>query len=83
MFSTRNFFRKAETFRPLASLSCMSHSDAVRLGLAELYMLGEEMPVTPAEFERHYFDCAACAAELRALEALAAAVRAVVLDTIA
>jgi Putative zinc-finger len=44
----------------------MNHTDATRLGACEKYLLGELPPSLRAEFEEHYFGCAACAAELNA-----------------
>ncbi|MGB7282709.1 MAG: hypothetical protein WBE13_10640 [Candidatus Acidiferrum sp.] len=43
----------------------MDHSEAVRLQAAEKYLLGELPKEQRAEYEEHYFDCAACAEELK------------------
>jgi len=44
----------------------MEHKDAVRLNAAEKYVLGEMPEAQREEYEEHYFDCAACAEELKA-----------------
>jgi hypothetical protein len=44
----------------------MEHKEAVRLNAAEKYLLGEMPEVQRDEYEEHYFDCAACAEELKA-----------------
>lgn len=44
----------------------MDHNDAVRLQAAEKYLLGELARAQRDEYEEHYFDCAACAEELKA-----------------
>ena len=45
----------------------MDHQAAVRLQAGEKYVLGELTPELREEFEEHYFDCAECAADLKAL----------------
>src|SRR5215469_13758810 len=47
----------------------MNHSDAVRLQAAEKYVLGELQGSLRDEYEEHYFDCAECAADLKATAA--------------
>ena len=44
----------------------MEHTEAVRLHAAEKYLLGELTGAQRQEYEEHYFDCAACAEELKA-----------------
>lgn len=44
----------------------MEHNEAVRLQAAEKYLLGELNHAQRDEYEQHYFDCAACAEELKA-----------------
>jgi hypothetical protein len=44
----------------------MDHNEAVRLEAAEKYLLGELPKEQHAAFEEHYFDCPACAEEMKA-----------------
>ncbi|MGB2592652.1 MAG: hypothetical protein WBG02_03130 [Candidatus Acidiferrum sp.] len=44
----------------------MDHTEAVRLHAAEKYLLGELPKAQHEEYEEHYFDCSACAEELKA-----------------
>lgn len=44
----------------------MDHNEAVRLNAAEKYLLGELSKEHHAAYEEHYFDCPACAEELKA-----------------
>jgi hypothetical protein len=44
----------------------MDHSEAVQQMAAERYLLDELTPEIREEFEEHFFDCAACALDLRA-----------------
>lgn len=53
----------------------MDHTDAVRLGACEKYLLGDLPPSLRAEFEEHYFSCPVCAADLNAGVQFAAASR--------
>ena len=43
----------------------MDHNEAMRLHAAEKYLLGELPKEQHAEYEEHYFDCAACAEEIK------------------
>jgi hypothetical protein len=43
----------------------MDHNEAVRLQAAEKYLLGELPKEQHAAYEEHYFDCHACAEELK------------------
>ncbi len=47
----------------------MDHSEAVRLQAAERYVLGELPPVLREEYEEHYFECAACAVDVKVVAA--------------
>jgi len=47
----------------------MDHTDAVRLQAAEKYALGELTPEVMNEYEEHYFDCAECALDVKAVMA--------------
>ncbi len=44
----------------------MDHLEAVKLGAAERYLLGEMSPQLSEEFEEHFFGCIACAQDVRA-----------------
>ena len=44
----------------------MDHNEAVRLQAAEKYLLGKLPKEQHAEYEEHYFDCSACAEEIKA-----------------
>ncbi|MGH9743090.1 MAG: hypothetical protein ACRD51_12165 [Candidatus Acidiferrum sp.] len=44
----------------------MDHAEAVRLHAAEKYLLGELLKEQHAAYEEHYFDCPACAEDLKA-----------------
>ncbi|MHB8503539.1 MAG: anti-sigma factor family protein [Candidatus Acidiferrales bacterium] len=47
----------------------MDHNEAVRLHAAEKYLLGELPKEQHAAYEEHYFDCSACAEEMKATAA--------------
>jgi hypothetical protein len=49
----------------------MDHNEAVRLQAAEKYVLGEFPPNLRDEFEEHFFDCAECAVDVKAIAAFA------------
>jgi hypothetical protein len=49
----------------------MDHNQAIQLQTAVKYMLGELSQVQREEFEEHYFDCAECAIDLKALATFA------------
>jgi len=53
----------------------MNHSDAIRLGACEKYLLGELAAPLRDEFEEHYFQCAECARDLQSASLFAAASR--------
>ncbi len=44
----------------------MDHNEAVRLQAAEKYLLGQLPKEQHAAYEEHYFDCSACAEDLKA-----------------
>ena len=43
----------------------MNHAEALRVGAAERYLLGELTGELREEFEEHYFECAECALNVR------------------
>jgi len=49
----------------------MDHNEAIQLQAAVKYVLGELSPVQQEEYEEHYFDCAECAVDLKALATFA------------
>jgi hypothetical protein len=56
----------------------MDHDEAVRLQAAEKYVLGKLPKEQHAEYEEHYFDCSACAQEIKATVAFMESARQVV-----
>jgi hypothetical protein len=56
----------------------MDHNEAVRLQAVEKYVLGKLPKEQHAEYEEHYFDCSACAEEIRATVAFLESTRQVV-----
>jgi|SRR5580704_5126161 hypothetical protein len=46
-------------------MTIMDHDEAVRLQAAEKYLLGELPKEQHAAFEEHYFECSACAEEMK------------------
>lgn len=49
----------------------MDHNEAIQLQAAVKYVLGELSPVQRDEYEEHYFDCAECAVDIKALATFA------------
>ncbi len=49
----------------------MDHNEAIQLQAAVKYVLGELSQVQREEYEEHYFDCAECAIDLKALATFA------------
>jgi hypothetical protein len=49
----------------------MDHNETIRLQAAVKYVLGELSPVQREEYEEHYFDCAECAVDIKALATFA------------
>lgn len=47
-------------------MTIMDHNEAVRLQAAEKYVLGKLPKEQHAAYEEHYFDCSACAEEIKA-----------------
>jgi len=58
----------------------MNHDKAAQTATAERYLLGELTPNEAGEFEEHYFDCKACAEDVRLLGAFLANTKAVLED---
>jgi hypothetical protein len=56
----------------------MDHNEAVRLQAVEKYLLGKLPKEQHAEYEEHYFDCSACAEEIKATVAFMESARQVV-----
>src|ERR1700693_2358103 len=56
----------------------MDHNEAVRLQAAEKYVLGTLPKEQHAAYEQHYFDCSACAEEIKATVAFMESARQVV-----
>jgi hypothetical protein len=59
-------------------MTIMDHNEAVRLQAAEKYVLGKLPRDQHAEYEEHYFDCFACAEEIKATVAFMEGARQVV-----
>jgi hypothetical protein len=57
----------------------MDHNDAVRLQAAEKYVLGEFPPNLRDEYEEHFFECAECAVDVKAVATFADVSREVLL----
>src|SRR5713101_6808302 len=49
----------------------MDHNEAIQLQAAVKYVLGELSQVQREEYEEHYFDCAICATDIKALATFA------------
>ena len=49
----------------------MDHNEAIQLQAAVKYVLGELSEVQRDEYEEHYFDCAECAVDIKALATFA------------
>jgi len=49
----------------------MDHNEAIQLQAAVKYVLGELSQVRREEYEEHYFDCAECAVDIKALATFA------------
>jgi len=56
----------------------MDHNEAVRLQAVEKYLLGKLPKEQHAEYEEHYFDCSACAEEIKATVAFMESARQIV-----
>ena len=64
-------------------MTIMDHSEAVRLQAAEKYVLGKLPKDQHAAYEEHYFDCPACAEEIKATVAFMESARKVVREEMA
>jgi hypothetical protein len=62
----------------MTKMTIMDHSEAVRLQAAEKYVLGKLPKEQHAAYEEHYFDCSACAEEIKATVAFMESARQVV-----
>src|SRR5882672_674943 len=49
----------------------MDHNETIQLQAAVKYVLGELTPAQREEYEEHYFDCAECAMDIKALATFA------------
>src|SRR5579864_2704402 len=47
-------------------MDSMEHTEAVRIGAAERYLLGELSPELREQYEEHFFGCVECAQEVQA-----------------
>lgn len=59
-------------------MTIMDHNEAVRLQAAEKYVLGKLPKEQHAAYEEHYFDCPACAEEIKATVAFMESARQVI-----
>jgi hypothetical protein len=59
-------------------MTIMDHNEAVRLQAAEKYVLGKLPREQHAAYEEHYFDCPACAEEIKATVAFMESARQVI-----
>ena len=64
-------------------MTIMDHNEAVRLQAAEKYVLGQLPKEQHAAYEEHYFDCPACAEEIKATAAFMESARQVVGEEVA
>jgi hypothetical protein len=62
----------------MTKMTIMDHSEAVRLQAAEKYVLGKLPKEQHAAYEEHYFECPACAEEIKATVAFMESARQVV-----
>jgi hypothetical protein len=62
----------------MTMMTIMDHNEAVRLEAAEKYVLGTLPKEQHAAYEEHYFDCPACAEEIKATVAFMESARQVV-----
>jgi hypothetical protein len=58
----------------------MDHEEAIHMGAAERYLLGDLSVFEVEDYERHFFDCSQCSEELRMLAILREDARAVLLE---
>jgi hypothetical protein len=64
-------------------MTIMDHSEAVRIHAAEKYVLGKLPKEQHAAYEEHYFDCPACAEEIKTTVAFMESARQVVREEVA
>lgn len=64
-------------------MTIMDHSEAVRLQAAEKYVLGKLPKEQHAAYEEHYFDCPACAEEIKATVAFMESARQAIREEVA
>jgi hypothetical protein len=62
----------------MTKMTIMDHNEAVRLQAAEKYVLGKLPKEQHAAYEEHYFDCPACAEEIKATVAFMESARQVI-----
>src|SRR5580704_17826391 len=62
----------------MTKMKIMDHNEAVRLQAAEKYVLGKLPKEQHAAYEEHYFDCPACAEEIKAIVAFMESARQVI-----
>jgi hypothetical protein len=67
----------------MTNMTIMDHSEAVRLQAAEKYVLGKLPKEQYAAYEEHYFECPACAEEIKATVAFMESARQVVREEVA
>jgi Putative zinc-finger len=63
-------------------MTIMDHNEAVRLQAAEKYLLGELPKEQHAAYEEHFFDCPACAEDLKTTVAFMGSSRQVVREAV-
>jgi hypothetical protein len=63
-------------------MTIMDHNEAVRLQAAEKYLLGELPKEQHSAFEEHFFDCSACAEEMKTTVAFMESSRQVVREAV-
>jgi hypothetical protein len=66
----------------MTKMIIMDHNEAVRLQAAEKYLLGTLPKEQHAAYEEHYFDCSACAEEIKATVAFLESARQVVREEV-
>jgi hypothetical protein len=67
----------------MTNMTIMDHSEAVRLQAAENYILGKLPKEQHAAYEEHYFECLACAQEIKATVAFMESAKQVIREEVA
>jgi hypothetical protein len=67
----------------MTKMTIMDHNEAVRLQAAEKYVLGKLPKEQHAAYEEHYFECPACAEEIKATVAFMESAKQVVREEVA